>query len=118
MIEKNKDLKERTFQFAVEIIKIVRVLEKSTESNVISFQLAKAGTSIGANYEESQGTYSKEEFLFKISICLKEVREANYWLRIIEATNMVKNEKIKFLIKESEELKNIFGAILRKKNAK
>ena len=49
----------------------------------IAYQLAKSGTSEGANYEESQASQSKEDFYYKIGICLREARESNYWLRII-----------------------------------
>ncbi len=109
-----RDLEERTFNFSVEVINVLKEINYSKINDVIKYQLAKSSTSIGANYEESQGAYSKDDFKYKISICLREAKESNYWLRIIKATNIAKSKKIDFLILESEELKKIFGSILKK----
>ncbi|HDH31361.1 MAG TPA: four helix bundle protein, partial [Candidatus Wolfebacteria bacterium] len=78
------------------------------------YQLAKAATSIGANYEEAQGAFSKEDFKYKISICFREAKEANYWLRILKEVGISNNETLYDLIQESSELKNIFGSIMKK----
>lgn len=80
------DLAERLFQFAVRIIKFLKHLPNNPEFNNIRFQLSKSSTSSGANYEEAQAASSKPDFLYKIEITLKEMRESNYWLRIIKAT--------------------------------
>ena len=79
------DLRQRSFRFAVDVLLLLRTTSNSKESDVIKYQLSKAGTSVGANYEESQATNSRADFRYKISICLKEIREANYWLRIMES---------------------------------
>ena len=113
-MKKDRDLDERTFNFAVEVIKFLKLIKYSKENDVIKYQLAKAATSIGANYEESQGAYSKDDFKYKISICFREAKESNYWLRIIKATDIFAGEKLEYLIKESAELKNILGSILKK----
>jgi four helix bundle protein len=108
------DLAERLFQFAVKVIKFLRNLPHEPEYNNIRFQLSKSSSSSGANYEEAQSAYSKQDFLFKIDISLREMRESNYWLRLIQATADFKgelSEKLSDLIKESSELKNILGKI-------
>jgi four helix bundle protein len=107
------DLGNRLFEFAVEVIKYCRGLKKSKENDVIQYQLIKAATSGGANYEEAQSASSKLDFKYKIDLSLREIRESNYWLRILEAIDP-SNTKLNYLIKESQELKNILGSISSK----
>ncbi len=108
------DLKERTFTFAVDVLLLLRTVPNTKENDVIKYQLSKAGTSVGANYEESQGANSRADFRYKISISLKEIREANYWLRIMESIRIGNQDEVERLIKESAELKLIFGKIYNK----
>ncbi len=108
----NKDLSERLFNFAVEVIKFCRKLRKTKENDVIQYQIIKSATSAGANYEEAQAASSRADFKHKVDISLREMRESNYWLRIIKAINV--NEEINFLLKESIELMKILGAISSK----
>ena len=108
------DLKERTFKFAVDVLLLIRTVTNNKENDVIKYQLSKAGTSVGANYEESQATNSRADFRHKIGISLKEIREANYWLRIMESIKIGEQEEVKRLIKESSELKLILGSIYNK----
>lgn len=111
------NLKYRLFDFAVRVIKFLQSLPENTENKVVRYQLAKSATSSGANYEESQAGSSKADFIYKAEISLKEIRESNYWLRIIEATNNSSEMNISeliFLINESEELKKILGSIVVK----
>lgn len=112
----NNDLNERLFNFAVRSLKFIRTLPNTAEYKIINYQLAKSSTSAGADYEESQAGSSKADFNNKVRISLREMRESNYWLRIINEINeniTLKNE-IDFLIKESNELKNILGSIVQK----
>ncbi|MCK4330746.1 four helix bundle protein [candidate division WOR-3 bacterium] len=110
---KNRDLGDRIFNFAVRVIKFLKTLKRSDENDVIRYQLAKAATSIGANYEEAQGAFSKDDFKYKIGICFKESKESNYWLRIIKAAGLSEGDELEYLIKESFELKNIFGKSMK-----
>ncbi len=110
----HKDLEERTFQFAVSVIKFLKKIPSSRENNVVKYQLAKSGTSIGANYEEAQGAFSKDDFRYKVGICFREAKESNYWLRIIKAADIAAGENLGELITESEELTKIFGSISKK----
>jgi four helix bundle protein len=113
---KNRDLAERLFLFAVRTIKFLRNLPNEPEFNNIRFQLSKSSTSSGANYEEAQGAYSRNDFIYKNEISLKEMRESNYWLRIIDATitfETVLLTELSFLIEEFTQLKNILGSIVK-----
>src|SRR5712691_9769293 len=87
-----RDLGERTFLFACDIVQFCRKL--SGEPRVvrqIAWQLADAGTSIAANYEEARGSYSRREFAAKNAIVLKEAREARLWLRVILACKITED---------------------------
>lgn len=114
----NKNLIERLFNFAVNVLKFLKKLPRTPEMNVVRYQLAKSSTSSGANYEEAQAGSSKPDFNNKVRIALREMRESNYWLRIIKATmdeNKLDNELIP-LIDESSQLKKILGSIVTKTN--
>ena len=113
---KEKNLLKRTFDFAVRVIKFLRTITHSKENDVVRYQLAKAATSIGANYEEACGSFSKDDFRYKISICFKEFKESNYWLRIIKAAGISRSKELEYLIQESYELKSIFAGSMKTLN--
>ena len=115
MEEKKKDLSERLFEFAVRVIEFLKTLPYSPENKVVRLQLSKSATSSGANYEESQGGSSKADFTNKVRISLREMRESNYWLRIIKRTaDNVNIDEVEYVINESEELKKILVSIVQK----
>ena len=115
MPEKRNDLCERLFEFAVRVIEFLKTLPYSPENKVIRSQLSKSACSSGANYEESQSGSSKADFSNKVRISLREMRESNYWLRIIKSTiKDVDSSELTYLIDESGELKNILGSIVQK----
>ena len=109
-----RDLQERLFNFSVDVLKYIKTLPDTPEYRTIRHQLSKSSTSSGANYEEAQAASSKKDFINKVRISLKEMRESNYWLRILKAlnTNSKIGEIVHKLEKESVELKNILGAIV------
>jgi len=107
------DLQKRLFQFSVDTIKEVRSLPKSREYQVISYQLLRSSTSVGANYEEAQAGVSKADFSNKVGISLKEMRETNYWIRIIIEI-YEENASWISLESESKELMKILGSIYAK----
>ncbi|MGQ8338197.1 four helix bundle protein [Sunxiuqinia sp. A32] len=111
------DLANRLFQFSVKTIEFLRTLPVNPENKVIRYQLTKSATSSGANYEEAQAGSSKADFIYKLEIALKEMRESNYWLRIINSihkVNQVNKEDLRFLVGESEELMKILGSIVKR----
>ncbi len=113
-----RDIEQRTFEFAVRIVKMSHFIPKTTDGRVLANQVLKAGTSIGANVEEAEGAYSKTDFTHKMSIALKEAKETHYWLRLIKATDMLKPARMDDIIREAEELKKILGAIVSKARGK
>jgi four helix bundle protein len=113
--ERKNDLSERLFEFAVRAIIFLKTLPYTPENKIIRTQLSKSACSSGANYEEAQSGSSKPDFANKVRISLREMRESNYWLRIIKRTvNDVNDIELDYLIKESGELKSILGSIVQK----
>jgi four helix bundle protein len=114
----NKNLNDRLFEFAVNVLKFLPKLPKTAEMSVVRYQLAKSSSSSGANYEESQAGSSKPDFNNKVRISLREMRESNYWFRIIKSTlnDNKLNEDLNYLIDESDQLKKILGSIVTKTN--
>ena len=111
----SNELAGRLFNFAADVIKFLGTLANVPESKIIKYQLAKSSGSSGANYEEAQAGSSKADFTNKVRISLREMRESNYWLRLIKASGLTCNyEERDRLINESRELKNILGSIVHK----
>jgi four helix bundle protein len=108
-----QDIRERTFQFALRIIKLCNELNKMPGvCRDISGQLLKAGTSVGANTEEAQAAQRKPDFISKNSIALKEARETHYWLRLLIAAKVLSEDRLTGLLDEAEEIKRILGSIV------
>lgn len=112
------DLPKRLFHFSIRIIKEVRNLPDSGEYRIISYQILKSATSVGANFEEAQAAVSKPDFVNKVAISLKEARETNYWVRIIIAITEEDGDKWIGLEKESNEIIKILASIYNKTTAK
>ena len=103
------DLEERLIDFAVRIIKLVETLRNTSAGNHIAGQLVRSGTSPASNYGEAQSAESRNDFIHKIKIVLKELRETKVWLKIIQRTNRAKSGgEIESLIIECDELISIF----------
>lgn len=101
------DLSERLLSFAVRVVKLVEVLPKTIAGKRIGDQLLRSGTSVGANYEEAQGAESHNDFVHKLQIALKEVRESNFWLRLIQRSELLAADKMAGIVDESAQLKAI-----------
>lgn len=113
--KKKRDLCERTFDFSVRIYKLCKELNaKSINETVISRQLLKSGTSIGANIEEGQAGQSRADFVSKYNIALKEARETLYWLRLLKAVEIFPETKLSGLLGECDELIAILTSIVKK----
>ena len=118
--ESVRDIEERTFNFAVRIIKLCQYLKKKSWVNsTLGKQLLRCGTSIGSNVEKAQGAQSRADFINKNNISLKEARETHYRLRLLAVAEVVPLSRLQPLLDESLELKRILGAIVvsaKKKN--
>jgi len=106
------DLEERTTKFAEAMVIFVRKCSKNVVTLPIISQLVRSGTSIGANYFEANGASSQKDFRNKISICKKEARETQYWLKIIMGADSTLKEEAEKLSKEVQELTLIFSKII------
>jgi len=104
-------IQEKSFDFAVRIVNVYKYLSFEQKEFVLSKQLLKSGTSIGANVEEAIGAQSKAEFLTKLSISNKEARETNYWIRLLNKTNYLNDIESATLLSEIEILKRIIAKI-------
>lgn len=113
----NGDLRERLFKFSVDVIKAIRKLPNGPEYKIITYQLVKSSSSSAANYEEAQAAVSKADFSNKTGISLKEMRESNFWIRLILSISDFKEDWGK-LENESEQLKKILGSIYSKSSQK
>ena len=102
---------EKSFQFALEVIELFKLLQTEREY-VLSKQLLRSGTSIGANVEEALAGQSRKDFLAKMAIASKEARESRYWLVLLQESNLTKIE-LDSAIKNNEELIRILTSIVK-----
>ena len=113
------DIKDRTLDFAIRLAKLIKKFPKDSAGMVLSRQLIRAGTSVGANMEEADGASTRKDFFNKVSIARKEARETRYWLKVVlgsEILNHASNIKeANELIEESTEIIKILSSIIKKK---
>jgi four helix bundle protein len=98
------DLKLRTQNFALDIIKLVESLPRNRTSDILGRQLLRSGTSVGANYRSANRAKSSADFIAKISIVEEEADETIYWMEILKKSNIITVDKVQNLIKEANEL--------------
>ncbi len=110
---KESIIAKRAFEFALVVIKMTRMLDKSYENIILLRQILRSVTSIGANIEEALGGNSSKEFIHCINISKKEARETSYWLRLLFEINPRLIEEIKALIKENQEIINMLTKIVK-----
>jgi four helix bundle protein len=106
---KGDQLSDRLLDFVVKVIKIVDALPKTVAGKHIGGQLVGSGTSCGANYEEGCGAESRSDFIHKMSLALKELKETRFWLRLIHRNGMISNKDIEPVMGECEQLCAIIG---------
>lgn len=112
---KQYDLEDRTLKFAKDCRNFIKSIKRSIANIEDSKQLVRSSGSVGANYIETNEALSKKDFLMRIKICRKEVKESRYWLLLIDNENNAEFEANgDELIQEATELMNIFGAIIIK----
>src|SRR5574341_1776562 len=118
MNEKPQDLRARTKDFALRIIRLYVALPKTTEAQVIGKQVLRSGTSVGAHYREAQRAKSDADFISKIEGGLQELDEADFWLKLLELAEIVPARLLKPLRDETSELIAIFVIIAKKTKGK
>jgi four helix bundle protein len=115
MSEQPPDLKPRTKQFAIRIVKLYTSLPRTDPvAQVLGKQVLRSGTSVGANYREASRARSKAEFISKIGDCLREIDETEYWLELLVDTGCVPPKKMDDLLDETRQLIAIFTTIDKK----
>jgi len=111
--EKPNPARDKSFEFALEIVKVCRQIQEDHKEYVLSKQLLRSGTSIGANVEEGIGSFSDKDFHYKFSISYKEARESHYWIRLLKESGLISNEVADTLLIMVEEILRIIGSILK-----
>jgi four helix bundle protein len=109
VIAEKRDLGERLLEYAARAIKLVKSLPNTLVGRRLGDQLLGSATSAGANYEEARGAESKDDFAHKLQVALKEMRESNYWLRLLVMCSEVSAERMADLIEESNQLRAILS---------
>lgn len=104
-------VQQKSFALAIRIVNVYKQLTSEKKEFVLSKQLLRSGTSIGANIEESIGGQSAKDFLSKISISYKEARETIYWLKLLQATEYLSQEEASSLLQDTEEICKILAKI-------
>ena len=113
-VAKTYEIKARTFEFAVAVVRFTAELPRSTEGTIIARQLMRAGTAVGANVEEANGARTKKEFINSMNIARREARETHYWLRVIQGAGLVKMSALQELLAEADELVRILVTIVKR----
>ena len=114
----NNPVEEKSFGFAVRIVKLGRYLNEQKKEFVLSKQILRSGTSIGANIAEAQQAQSNADFISKMNIALKEAAETKYWIKLLEATCYLSNTETKSILAECIELERILYSIIRTSKSK
>jgi four helix bundle protein len=100
-----REVSERLLDYGVLAIRVVESLPRTLVGRRIGDQLLRSSISVRANYEEAQGAESREDFVHKLQIALKEVRESNYWLRLLAKAEIVPNNRLSRILDESNQLR-------------
>ncbi len=104
---------DRSFQFSVRIVKACDYLRRVRREAVMSKQLLRAGTSIGANVSEAQQAQSRADFVSKLNIALKETSETEYWIRLLHATGYFSDTQFDSIYADCLDIKRLLSAIIR-----
>ncbi len=108
---KDNIVQAKSYAFAVRIVKLCQYLRSDKREYVLSRQLLRSGTSVGANVEEAIGGQSRADFRAKLAIAYKEARESRYWLRLLKDTDYLTQREFESIHADAEELCRIIGAI-------
>ncbi len=114
MAEPKYDLEERLLEFSVRVIRVTESMKRSRAGDHIADQLLRSGTSPYGNHGEAEGAESRSDFIHKLRICFKELRETRRWLKLVQRATLVENPTLLVnLIVETDELVRIFAASIR-----
>jgi four helix bundle protein len=108
---KENVVQTKSYAFAIRIVKAYKYLCEHQKEYVLSKQLLRSGTSIGANIEEAIGGQSRKDFFAKLSIAYKEARETQYWIKLLRDTQYLSEDQSESLLNDADELLRIIGSI-------
>lgn len=117
MMKKPLDIRERTFHFALQTFRICEQINEVEKQFIITKQLARSAASIGANVREARNAESKNDFIHKLSIALKECDESIYWVELLIELSKAKKEELIELRRESDQIMRILSTIIIKSKA-
>ena len=106
-------IETKSFQFSVRIVKLCKYLLDEKKEFILSKQLLRAGTSVGANIAEAQQAQSRKDFISKLCIALKKAGETDYWLRLLRATDYLTESEYKSVITDCKELEKLLTSIVK-----
>ena len=106
-------VQKKSFQFAVRIVKLCKYLREEQNEYILTKQILRSGTSIGANIAEAQQAQSKSDFVHKMSIALKEASETDYWIRLLHATDYLNDKEKDSILLDCAELIKMLTAIVK-----
>ena len=109
----NYTVEEKSFQFAIRIVNLYRYFTDTKREFVLSKQLLRCGTSIGANIAEAEQAQSRPDFISKLGIALKEASETDYWLRLLNATHFLSDDESSSLLEDCREIEKMLTAIIK-----
>lgn len=107
-------LNQKSFNFSVRIVKLYKYLIRKDKSfEPLYKQLLRSGTSIGANVSEAQSAGTKKDFIYKLTISLKEARESQFWLKLLKETEIINNQEYESLNKDCDELERLLTSSIK-----
>ena len=109
----DRAIQNKSFRFAVRIVNLCKVLRSSRKEFILSKQLLRSGTSIGANISEAQQAQSRADFTSKLNIALKEATETEYWLRLLAATDYLNDSEFNSIVQDCDELIKILVSSIK-----
>lgn len=111
MNDGNNPIREKSYMFAVDIVRFCFKIQEKKREYVLTKQLLKSGTSVGANVEEAQQPQSRADFISKMSISLKEAYESRFWLRLIRDSSLAAAQEVEPFLEQVDEIIRILVAI-------
>ena len=111
--EHQQAIQEKSFRFAVRIVNLCRYLQDGQKEYILTKQLIRSGTSIGANVAEAQQAQSRSDFIHKMNLALKEAYETNYWLQLLHATQYLNTKEYESIIADYLEVVKLLVAIVK-----
>jgi len=115
---KENVLRDKSYQFALRIVKLYKYLSDEKKEYVLSKQILRSGTSIGANVEEANQAQSTADFIHKLSLALKEAFETSYWLRLLRDSEILSEKQANSVLEDCEELQKLLTASIKTTKAK